>query len=87
MLSVFYCILSISWNTISCCSSLSLDQRSKSFLCGAVSETGSSALENSWDRVMPRVSQIFSRDVILGTAPLLYQEEMVDWGTPERSAS
>lgn len=36
---------------------------------------------------MPNAVQIFSKDGIVGTIFFRYQDEMVDWGKPERSAS
>jgi len=80
-------ILSIKAKTTACCSSLSLDQRSKSFCWDSVRETEESPSANSWDKVMPNAVHIFSRDGIVGTMFLRYQEDMVDWGKPERSAS
>lgn len=80
-------ILSINWNTTACCSSLNRDQRSKSFRCGAVSETASSPSAKSWDSVTPNALQIFSREGTVGTMLLRYQDEIVDCGSPDRSAS
>lgn len=37
--------------------------------------------------VMPKAVQIFSKDGTVGIMFLRYQEEIVDWGKPERSAS
>lgn len=56
----FY-ILSIKANTTACCSSLSLDQRSRSFLCESVNETGASPSANSWESVIPNAVQFFPR--------------------------
>nr|DAJ01148.1 MAG TPA: hypothetical protein [Caudoviricetes sp.] len=36
---------------------------------------------------MPNALQIFSRDGIVGTMFFRYQDDMVDWGKPECSAS
>ena len=82
----FY-ILSISAKTTACCSSLSLDQRFSNFRWDSVRETGASPSANSWESVIPKAAQIFSRDGIVGIMFLRYQDEMVDWGKPERSAS
>ena len=43
----FFYILSIKANTTACCSSLNLDQRSRSFFCASVKETGASSSANS----------------------------------------
>ena len=43
-------------------------------------------LEVPFKKVMPKAVQIFSREGTEGTISLRYQEEMVDWGKPERSA-
>lgn len=42
---------------------------------------------SSWERVIPKAAQIFFNDGIVGTIFFRYQEDMVDWGKPERSAS
>ena len=39
------------------------------------------------ESVRPKASQIFSSDEKDGVMPFLYHEEMVDCGSPERSAS
>ena len=80
-------ILSIKAKTTACCSSLSLAQRSRSFFWDSVRETVVSPSANNWDNVMPNATHIFSREGIVGTIFLRYQEDMVDWGKPECSAS
>lgn len=82
----FY-ILSIRANTTACCSSLSLDQRLRSSLCESVRETGASFSANSWESVIPNAAHIFSREGTVGTIFLRYHEDIVDCGSPERSAS
>ena len=83
----WYYILSISINTAFCWSSLSLVQRSRSFFWEAVRETIASPSAKSWDNVIPNALQIFSNEGMVGIMFLRYQDEMVDWGRPERSAS
>lgn len=82
-----YFILSISVKTISCCSLLNPAHRFNSFCWDFVSKTALFPLENNWESVISNTAQIFSRDRIVGTAFFVYQEDMVDWGKPERSAS
>ena len=84
---LFEFILSMSWNTIFCCSSSNLSQRSSSSFCLAVRVTGLPSVTKSWDKVMPNASQIFSSDGTVGTISFLYHDEIVDCGRPERSAS
>ena len=86
VLAGFY-ILSISANTTACWSALSFDQRSSNFRWDSVSETGALPSANNWDNVIPNAAQIFSREGMVGTMFFRYQDEMVDWGKPERSAS
>ena len=80
-------IFSIRANTTACCSSVNLAQDSKSFFCESVKATGSSCSANSWERVIPKAVQIFSREGMVGIIFFRYQEEIVDCGRPERSAS
>ena len=84
---LFEFILSISWNTIFCCSSSNLSQRSSSFFCFVVKVTGLPFVANNCDKVIPNASQIFSSDGTVGTMSFLYHDEIVDCGKSERSAS
>lgn len=47
----------------------------------------SSPSEKNCERVIPKASQIFSKDANEGVIFFLYHEEIVDCGKPERSAS
>ena len=87
LIYLFEFILSISWNTIFCCSSSNLSQRSSSSFCFVVKVTGFPFMANNWDKVIPNASQIFSSDGTVGTMSFLYHDEIVDCGKPERSAS
>ena len=86
VLADFY-ILSISANTTACWSALSFDQRSSNFRWDSVRETGASPSAKKWDKVIPNAAQIFSKEGMVCTMFFRYQDEMVDWGKPERSAS
>ena len=60
---------------------------SSSVRCAGVSASRSSASAKNCESVSPKASQIFSSEENDGVMPFLYQEEMVDCGRPERSAS
>ena len=74
-------------NRDSCCSAVRQFQRSSISRWGGVSEMLSSLSAKSWERVMPKASQIFSMDAREGVIFFLYHDEMVDCGRPDRSAS
>jgi len=80
-------ILSIRANTTFCCSRLSRDHRSRSFLCSLVNDTGSFPSENNCDSVIPKAVQIFSKEGTVGTMFFRYHDEIVDCGKPECSES
>ena len=69
------------------CSSFNPAQRFSSSFWDFVRVTGSSSPANNWERVMPNAVQIFFREATVGSVPLQYQEDMVDWGRPDCSAS
>lgn len=69
------------------CASFSRDQRRSSSCSLGDSTAVFSSSASSWDSVMPSAPQTFSSDGREGIIFLRYQEEMVDWGRPERSAS
>ena len=74
---IFY-ILSININTAACCSSVNLDQLSRSFFWLSVRETVFSSSANNCESVIPKAIQIFSSEGTVGTIFLRYHEEMVD---------
>lgn len=79
--------LLISAMITSCCSLLSPAQKSRSFRWESVRITAASSSAKSWDSVIPKAAQIFSRDGTVGIMFFRYQDEMVDCGRPECSAS
>ena len=78
---------SINCKITDCCLSFNFVQRFKSSCCGLVSATGVLFSANSWDKVIPKARQIFSSEGTVGKIFLRYQEDIVDCGKPERSAS
>ncbi len=85
--TTFAYITSISWNITACCCSFSRAQRSNNFACDSVNDTGVSPSAKSCAIVIPNARQIFSREGTVGIIFFRYQDEMVDCGKPERSAS
>ena len=85
--AVLFHIFSIRAKTTACRSSSSFDQFSSSLRWEAVRDTDSSPSANSWDSVIPKAVQIFSSDGTVGIIFLRYQDEIVDWGKPDSSAS
>ena len=55
--------------------------------CPAVRASSVSPPEKNCESVSPNASQIFSSEENEGVMPFWYQDEMVDCGRPERSAS
>lgn len=85
--SFYTCILSIRAKMTSFWSLFSLAQRSSSSFWSSVRETGVSPSDNNWESVIPKAWQIFFKEGMVGTIFFRYHEEIVDCGSPERSAS
>lgn len=65
-----------------CCSVRRLASLSNSFWI-SVKEKQSSSVTKNWDRVIPKAVQIFSREGMVGTMFLRYQEDIVDCVSPD----
>ena len=76
----------ISAMTASCWEVGSCSQCSNKSNCFGVNSR-SALSEKNCESVIPNAMQIFSRDVREGSISLRYQDEMVDWGMPERTES
>ena len=85
-IKIIYSVLKKS-RSARCCSSVSLvDSISKS-LCRGVNVNESELFEKNCASVIPNASQIFSKEGMVGSIFLRYQDEIVDCVKPDFSAS